>query len=92
MTAETPEQLCSKCKTRPRADSISTNPWCLECRAEYAREYRALKKEMRESRGYAAGQSAMRDHLALMLDRLGSSMINAHDTAQWIRKQTVPED
>jgi hypothetical protein len=38
--------------------------WCHACQAKRKREYEATKKEMSETRGFAAGVTAMRHYLA----------------------------
>lgn len=53
---------CSKCDKA--LDSSGFPHWCKKCRATYRREYDALRKEMSETRGYAAGLSAMREFIA----------------------------
>lgn len=66
--AETPANatgaaaLCSKCENA--LDGVGFPHWCKKCRATYRREYEALRKEMAETRGYAAGVSAMREFVA----------------------------
>lgn len=54
--------ICTRCE-QP-LDTTGTPQWCKQCRATYQREYNATKKQMQESRGYAAGIAAMRDYLA----------------------------
>ena len=60
-------ETCSRCgKER---DTQGAPPWCKACRAKYQRDYQALRKEMSESRGFAAGISAMRAYLADTWDK-----------------------
>jgi hypothetical protein len=54
---------CSKCDGK--LDSTGFPHWCKACRAKYKRDYEALRGEMSETRGYAAGVSAMREFLAV---------------------------
>ncbi len=51
-------------------DTEGSPRWCKACRAQYQREYKDIVKEMTESRGFAAGMSAMRDYLAHNFDTL----------------------
>ena len=53
---------CSKCHAALNTTGYPL--WCQACRTKHKRDYEEARKEMRESRGYAAGISAMRDHLA----------------------------
>lgn len=56
---------CSKCgEPVDREIPDNTAQWCRACRAKYQREYQAMRKEMTQSRGYAAGVAAMRGFLA----------------------------
>ena len=53
-------RFCSKCGVHPRADPDGTNPWCLECRAEYQATYWKGREARAQERGYAEGLAAMR--------------------------------
>ncbi len=59
---ETAVNLCSRCD-QP-LDTTGFPRWCKACQTKYRKELAATKREMQESRGYAAGVSAMRDYLA----------------------------
>ena len=87
-----PDAKCSRCEGP--LNTVNFPHWCKACRAKYQREYQALRKQMSETRGFAAGVSAFRDHAARLLWQMGPSMINAADTAQWLRKLpfTMPQD
>lgn len=65
------ETLCSKCSGE--LDTTGYPKWCKACRASNKRDYEATKKEMAESRGFAAGVSAMRTYLAENFQQYGSS-------------------
>lgn len=65
-----PERACSKCEGL--LDTSGYPLWCRKCRAGNKREYEATKKEMQESRGYAAGISAMREYLAAKFREYGT--------------------
>jgi hypothetical protein len=56
------DSSCSKCEKPLDTDGFPH--WCKSCRARYKREYEALRKDMAETRGYAAGVSAMREFVA----------------------------
>lgn len=66
----TPTEPCSKCNSP--LDTTGYPKWCKSCRAAHKREYEATKKEMQESRGFAAGQSAMRSYLVQQFARYGT--------------------
>lgn len=53
---------CSRCEEK--LDTTGFPRWCKACQNKYRRELRETRKEMQESRGYAAGVSAMREYLA----------------------------
>jgi hypothetical protein len=89
VTADTASR-CSKC-----AGPLDRKGYPLECRACWAkrqRDYVATKKEMTESRGFAAGVSAMRAHLAGQFDRIGSGSFNGYEAAGLIRQSKGPAD
>lgn len=81
--------LCSRC-TEP-LDTTGSPTWCKSCRANYQREYKALRAEMTESRGYAAGVSAMRAYLAAQFAKLGSGGFTASEVAALIRQSQGPD-
>lgn len=58
-------KFCSKCGVHPRADADSTNPWCVECKAQYQAEYRAKQDWRAERRGILRGAQAMREQIAV---------------------------
>lgn len=87
---------CSKCSGP--LDTSGAPLWCKSCRAQYQRDYKAIREEMSESRGYASGISAMREHLSKQFERLGSGTFSGYEAAQLIRQARgpafidVPED
>lgn len=87
--AQTPA-TCTKC-TGP-LDTEGYPKWCKACRAKHRREYEATKKEMSETRGYAAGVSAMKGHLAGHFERLGSGSFSGYEVAALIRQSKGPAD
>lgn len=62
---------CSKCESE--LDTIGFPLWCKSCRAKYKREYEATKKQMFESRGFAAGMTTMRHYLAQNFQQYGTA-------------------
>jgi len=65
------EEACSKCGNA--LDTTGSPKWCRACRAKYKREYDATVKEMTESRGFAAGCTAMREYLAKRFSEYGAA-------------------
>lgn len=63
--------ICSKCEGA--LDTTGYPLWCKSCRAKNKREYEATKKQMQETRGYAAGVSAMRAYLAAQFLKFGTA-------------------
>jgi hypothetical protein len=91
-TAVKPEipvsEQCSKCGNPREADGYPK--WCNGCRATYKREYEILRKEMTETRGYAAGVSAMRAYLAERFLQLASGHFDGREVARLISQATGP--
>lgn len=71
-------------------DTAGSPPWCKTCRAKYQRDYKAMRAEMSESRGFAAGVSAMRAYLAAHFERLGSGSFSGYESAHLIRQSRGP--
>jgi len=88
----TTETECAKCGNP--CDPGASPRWCKPCRAKYQREYERTRKEMTESRGYAAGVSAMRHYLADQFSvRYGSTgYFNGYEIADIIRAARGPFD
>ena len=84
--------LCSKCGKNPRADQDGTNPWCLECRAEYQRSYNGLKIEMSESRGFCAGVTAMRHQVIAFFSQWPSAHFSGTEIAVKVQQMPGPGD
>lgn len=80
--------ICSRC-TEP-LDTTGSPTWCKACRAKYQREYKALRAEMTESRGFAAGVSAMRAYLAEQFAKLGAGGFTGSEVASLIRQSQGP--
>ncbi len=83
-----PASKCKKCDGV--LDALGYPKWCLKCRAAYRSEYNKTKKEMEETRGYAAGVSAMREHLIEHFIPLGHGMFTALDVARLIKQSKGP--
>lgn len=79
---------CSKCSGPLDTDRYPR--WCRKCKAQYQREYQALKRDMTESRGYADGVADMRAHLAQKFEGLGGGTFSGTDAAQWVRNEAGP--
>ncbi len=88
-TAEEIDLKCSKCEKE--LDTDGTPRWCKACRAKYQREYQSLKKEMSETRGFAAGCSAMRDFMATYFQQFGNVRLSGFEVAQMARKAGMPQ-
>jgi hypothetical protein len=89
--AASAEVKCAKCGES--CEPGSSRGWCKGCNAAYQREYERTKKEMTESRGYAAGVSAMRDYLIKNFDKYGSAgMFSGYEIADIIRRVKGPFD
>lgn len=63
--------ICTKCESD--LDTTGYPLWCKACRAKHKREYEATRKEMTESRGFAAGVTAMREYLAVNFRQYGTA-------------------
>jgi hypothetical protein len=86
--ATVPQNSCSKCE-KP-LDSTGFPKWCMDCRAKYRREYDATKKEMAESRSFAAGMTAMREHLAKNFSQYGPAGFTGTEIARLILQVKGP--
>ncbi len=75
---------CSKCEGV--LDTTGYPKWCKSCRAKNKREYEATKKEMSETRGFAAGVSAAKAFVASEFETaIRGSMINGFEAARLVR-------
>jgi predicted amidophosphoribosyltransferase len=86
--AEDNDLKCSKCEKK--LDTEGTPRWCKKCRADYQREYQGLKKEMSETRGYAAGCSAMREFLSDYFKSLGNAHVSGFEASVLVGRAGVP--
>ena len=94
LTPQTPEvqtqPLCSKCGAE--LDSEGYPKWCKACRKLHKAEWERTRKEMTESRGFAAGVSAMRSYLVKRFANYGTQgNFSGLEVAQIIRQCTGPD-
>jgi hypothetical protein len=87
--AEEKELKCSKCEAD--LDTDGTPRWCKSCRAKYQREYQATKKEMGESRGFAAGCSAMREFMVGYFRQFGNVRLSGFEVSEMARKAGIQQ-
>lgn len=80
---------CSKCEKALDTDGYPK--WCKACRARYRREYESTKEEMTETRGYAAGCSAMRDFMVGYFAAFGRHQISGFEASAMARKAGAPQ-
>ncbi len=83
------ELKCSKCEKD--LDTEGSPRWCKTCRAKYQREYQSLRKEMSETRGYAAGCSAMRQFLSDYFMQWPNARISGIEISKMVRSAGVPQ-
>src|SRR5262245_13535107 len=82
---------CSNCGNA--LDTTGYPHWCKKCRAANKRQYEATRKEMTESRGFAAGVSAMRDYLMKNFGQYGTQgSFSGIEIAEIIRRCKGPAD
>ncbi len=79
---------CSRC-TSP-LDTDGYPKWCKACRAKNRREYEATRKEMSESRGFAAGVSAAREYFAGRFEKYGAAAFTGIEIGALIRQSQGP--
>lgn len=84
-------QICTKCHQNPRADTDGTNPWCKECRAEYAKVYEAGKAAKMKDLGFSKGAEAMRrDLLKTLAEFHPTGVFSFAEAARWIKSFPAP--
>ncbi len=82
---------CSRCEEA--LDTTGFPRWCKACQNKYRRELNATRKQMQETRGYAAGVSAMRAHLVkLFNDIRGGGTFTTAEVAYYIQQCRGPFD
>ncbi len=90
-TATESPLMCSKCEKKPRADRDGTNPWCLDCRAEYQREYSTKIKKQTAEQAFARGVAATKACFAAEFARLGIGQFTGFDAADLIQRAPGPK-
>ncbi len=83
------ELKCGRCTEE--LDTEGSPRWCKKCRAKYQREYQGLRKEMSETRGYAAGCSAMREFISTYFQQFGNVRISGIEASVMTRKAGLPQ-
>lgn len=82
-------EKCSKCSET--LDTTGYPLWCKVCRAKYRREYDGLRKEISETRGYAAGVTAMRGAIVAHFAKIGPfARLTPVEIAAMIRELPAP--
>ena len=84
-------ELCSRCEKSP-LDAEGFPKWCRECRRIYAKENRALKLQLTESRGFAAGVAAMRAHIAAHWGQWPSAVFSGAEVSMKTRQLPGPNE
>ncbi|HET9304865.1 MAG TPA: hypothetical protein VFO46_02450 [Candidatus Sulfotelmatobacter sp.] len=88
MTPEPAIETAAKClKCTKDLDTTGKPVWCKACRAQYHREYEALKKKQE----WTAGVEAMRGLLAREFDNQGSGRFTGYECADLIWRCPAPE-
>lgn len=64
--------------------------WCSQCRADYNREYRGLRDQMQNGKGFAAGVTAMREVLVSEFMAQGSVGFSGYEVAILINQAPGP--
>lgn len=80
---------CSKCSKD--LDTEGTPKWCKACRAEYRREYDALRVEKSDRAGWHKGVAAAREYFATQFAKNPGAMLKAYECANWIRSAPGPK-
>lgn len=79
-------EICGKA-----LDTTGYPLWCKACRSKHRNGYNATVKEMSETRGFATGITAMREHIAVELAKRGPGMYSAVELLRWVRTCKGPE-
>lgn len=83
-------ETCSRENCGKPLDTSGYPRWCKACRSSYKTQYAALQKEMSETRGFAAGISAMRECAADLFSEYGSGQFSGYEIEQMIRSMPGP--
>lgn len=80
----TDEKTCSRCEAP--LDTTGNPQWCKKCRAKNQREYERTRKDMAESRGFAAGVTATKSLLAGEFElKIRGAQITGFEAARLVR-------
>ena len=90
MVAEQEKDFCSRCEAD--LDTNGYPKWCRKCRAKYRREYDSLKRQMSETRGFAAGCSAMRQAVRARFMHWPTAMISGSEVSAQVQTMPGPND
>jgi len=91
VSRETGFERCPKCNLRPQAPG-GTVKWCLECRAEYQRNYQNGRTEMAKNKGFREGVKATKELLAREFEQFGGSQFSGDEIAALIRRAPGPKN
>jgi hypothetical protein len=83
-------ELCSRCEAD--LDTTGYPKWCKKCRAKYRREYVSLRAQMQETRGFAAGVSAMRAAVEARFQHWPRAMFSGAEIASQVHVMPGPGD
>lgn len=90
-----PVSVAAKCTKEECPNILDTTgypKWCSACRNQYQKDYRALAAQMTETRGFAAGVTAMRWAVAQYFVAFGKAVFSASEVAEMVRKLPGPGD
>lgn len=82
--------LCSRCEAD--LDSAGYPKWCKKCRAKYRREYVDLRAQMQETRGFAAGVSAMRAAVVTRFAHWPRAVFSGSEVVTQVQTMAGPGD
>ena len=80
---------CSKCGES--LDTAGYPRWCKACRKAYKQDYEVLKEGMTETRGFAAGVSAMRECVAAEFGAQASAGFTGYQVEGLVRQMPGPQ-
>jgi hypothetical protein len=80
---------CTRCGKRDAAPG-GKDYWCLECRAEYQRNYRSADEIRARARGWNEGVEAFRKALIQRFGQSGSGVYMGHEVATLVKIEKAP--
>lgn len=83
---------CSKPGCGKQLDTEGYPRWCRACRKSYKADYDAARSEMYESRGFAAGVTAMRYAVMEHFRRFLNAHFSAPEVSEMVRRLPGPGD